>query len=173
MRTTPSSHHRARRVSLPVIIVLAVITSLTFGAAGTAASSSSLAVQETGGSGNTPLRVYYELPYEQGRPVVQDEEDILNAEVLAAVFEARRWPNFDPSRLADQVAAVEAAAIEAKAWPHLDPSSLADQVAAIEAAAIEAQAWPDSDTGDFEQLPISDRFPDFDLTGPCPPCSIP
>lgn len=145
MRTTTAPHRRIRLVSLALLIILSAFTSLIVGPAQIAASSPSLAVQQTDSSGS--FSVYYELQYEQGRPVVQ-EENSLSAAILAAVTEAQAWPNFDPS-------------------------SLADKVAAVDAATKEAKTWPDSKTSGFEEASILDRFPDFDLAGPCPPCAVP
>ena len=67
MRTTAAPPRRIRRVSLVLLLILSAFTSLIVGTAQIAASSPSLAVQQTDSLGS--FSVYYELQYEQGRPV--------------------------------------------------------------------------------------------------------
>jgi hypothetical protein len=77
-----------------------------------------------GGAGEAS--VYYELPYEQARPVVIVSEQEL---AIVAATEAQAWPNFDSTALADRQLAVEAAAAEAQAWPDFDSTAIVTQSA--------------------------------------------
>ncbi len=62
---------------------------------------------DTGGSGGgaSSAEMYYELEYEQGRPVVVeqvDSESASQAAVEAAGREAQAWPNYDSTRIVVQ-----------------------------------------------------------------------
>jgi hypothetical protein len=132
MNTNPRTRNRA-------IATLAIAAALT-GAIGSAAPAAA-ASEEC---------IFYELPYEQGHPIVVDAGDPLcatNAAVEAAVAEATQWPDYDPSNMTIEIAVAEARR-EAEGWPDYDSTAISDSERniAIDAATREAAAWPDYDS---------------------------
>ncbi len=102
---------------------------------------------DTGGSGGgaSSAEMYYELEYEQGRPVVVeqvDSESASQAAVEAAGREAQAWPNYDSTSIVVQQPNVSAL----EGGPYAIGNASVPEQAAVEAAGREARTWPNYDS---------------------------
>jgi hypothetical protein len=97
------------------------------------------------GGGTSSAEVYYELEYEQGRPIVIEQVDSQSASqaaVEAAGREARTWPNDDSTSIVVQQPIVSAL----EGGPYAIGNASVPEQAAVEAAGREARTWPNYDS---------------------------